>query len=339
MFHHVAHNLSFSTIESLFAEVFGLQVINPEVVMFKTLMARYYRGTYTGLLRKILAGNLLHVDETEVKLKREKGYVWVFTNLEEVVFMYRPTREGDFLRELLKDFHGVLVSDFYAAYDSLDCPQQKCLIHLMRDMNHELLGNPYDQELRSLTEPFGTLLRAVVTSVDEHGLKRRHLKKHEREVEAYFRRLADQSFHSEAAKALQERLLKYREKLFTFIQYDGVPWNNNNAENAIKRFAYYREGTVGTMKEKGLQNYLTLLSICHTCRYKGVSFLKFLLSREKDIDLFCQGGRRRRRAPTVELYPKGFIPPHFARLRKRDRAPGPGQGSETSAADTGQEDR
>ena len=56
--------------------------------------------------------------------------------------MYRPTREGDFLRTMLKDFHGVLVSDFYAAYDSIECPQQKCLIHLMRDINQELLNNP-----------------------------------------------------------------------------------------------------------------------------------------------------------------------------------------------------
>ena len=107
-----------------------------------------------------------------MKLQTGKGYVWVFTNLEEVVFMYRPTREGDFLRELLKDFHGVLVSDFYAAYDSIECPQQKCLIHLMRDMNQELLNNPYDDELQSITRPFGALLRSVVETVDEHGLKR-----------------------------------------------------------------------------------------------------------------------------------------------------------------------
>ena len=53
-------------------------------------------------------------------------------------YMYRTTREGDFLRELLKGFHGVLVSDFYAAYDSLECPQQKCLIHLIRDFNHDV---------------------------------------------------------------------------------------------------------------------------------------------------------------------------------------------------------
>jgi hypothetical protein len=39
---------------------------------------------------------------------------------------------------VLKDFRGVLVSDFYAAYDSLTCEQQKCLIHLIRDMNTDL---------------------------------------------------------------------------------------------------------------------------------------------------------------------------------------------------------
>ena len=69
-----------------------------------------------------------------------KGYVWVFTNMEEVVYMYRKSREGDFLHDLLKDFRGVLVSDFYAAYDSLACEQQKCLIHLIRDFNTRRRG-------------------------------------------------------------------------------------------------------------------------------------------------------------------------------------------------------
>src|SRR4051812_25669358 len=70
--------------------------------------------------------------------------------------MYRPIREGEFLQGMLNEFKGVLISDFYAAYDSLNCPQQKCLIHLIRDMNQEVLNNPYDEELQSLTQPFGT---------------------------------------------------------------------------------------------------------------------------------------------------------------------------------------
>jgi hypothetical protein len=290
--------------------------------MWKSLMARYYRSTYQGLLRKILSGNLLHIDETEVKLQTGKGYVWVFTNLEEVVFMYRPTREGDFLRELLKDFHGVLVSDFYAAYDSIECPQQKCLIHLMRDINQELLNNPYDEELQSITHPFGTLLRTVIKTVDEHGLKRRFLQKHKREVEQFFQGLSGRAFRSEPAESLRSRLMKYRDKLFTFIDHDGVPWNNNNAEHSIKAFAYYREQTVGMLREGGLRDYLLLLSICQTCRYKGVSFLKFLMSGQRNVDSYCER-RRSRRWPTLQVYPKGFVPPHFRNREKKKTPQGP----------------
>ena len=316
MYQHVAHRLSFKTIEVMFEEFFGLRINNCEIHMFKSLMSQYYRATYQGLLKKILSGNLLHVDETEVKLRTGKGYVWVFTNLEEVVFMYMPTREGDFLRELLKDFHGVLVSDFYAAYDSIECPQQKCLIHLMRDMNQELLNNPYDEELQAITQPFGGLLRAVVETVDEHGLKRRHLQKHKRDVDGFFRNLTEHTFRSEAADSLRNRLVKYQDKLFTFIDHDGVPWNNNNAENAIKKFAYYREDTAGIMSEEGLSDYLVLLSIYQTCRYKEVSFLKFLVSGQRDVDSFCMKKRSQRRWPTIQVYPKGFVPPHFP---KRDK--------------------
>jgi hypothetical protein len=234
----------------------------------------------------------------------------------EVVFMYRPTREGDFLKDLLKDFRGVLVSDFYAAYDALDCPKQKCLIHLLRDMNQDLLNNPFDEELQSVTGPFGVLLRDVVTTIDEHGLRQRHLKKHERAVAHSFESLATKSFRSDAADAVRERLLKNRDELFTFLHYDGVPWNNTNAENAIKRFAGYRENTAGSMKEAGLKDYLVLLSVCETSRYRGISFLKFLLSREQDVDAF--GTRRRtRRRPVIETYPKGFTPPHLQCLRSK----------------------
>jgi predicted RecB family nuclease len=306
MYQHVAHRLSLDTLGTLFEEFFGLRIAGAEVHVFKTLMARYYRTTYERLLEKLLAGGLLHVDETEVILRTGKAYVWVFTNLEEVVFLLRPTREGDFLKDLLKDFHGVLVSDFYAAYGSIPCPQQKCLIHLIRDINQDLLNHPFDEELQAITRPFGTLLRAIVTTIDRHGLKRRHLERHERDVEEFFRQLDRPPFCSEAAEALRTRLNKHRDKLFTFLKYDGVPWNNNNAENAIKRFVPYREANAGVMKEAGLTEYLVLLSLCQTCRYKGVSFLKFLLSKELDIDRFREK-RRERRPFVIETYPAGFV--------------------------------
>ncbi|MGB6396515.1 MAG: hypothetical protein WBF73_12620, partial [Bradyrhizobium sp.] len=50
-------------------------------------------------------------------------------------------------------------SDFYAAYDSIECPQQKCLIHLMRDLNDEILKNPFDQEAKLIALRFAALLK------------------------------------------------------------------------------------------------------------------------------------------------------------------------------------
>jgi hypothetical protein len=144
-----------------------------------------------------------------------------------------------------------------------------------------------------------------------------------RAVVEFFQSVSNQSFRSEAAAALRERLIRNQDRLFTFILRDRIPWNNNSAENAIKQFAYYRERTVGVMKEAGLSDYLLLLSIYQTCRYKGVSFLKFLLSKQRDVDSFCAGKQRPRRRRGVELYPKGYVPPHLTFLGKQGGAERP----------------
>jgi predicted RecB family nuclease len=317
----ITHRLGVKSLAALFHETFGIRVYLGEFLVFRYLLARYYRETYRRLLAKIMAGPVLHADETEVKLHTGTGYVWVFTNLESAVYMFRSSREGEFLQDIVKGFTGVLVSDFYSAYDGLNCLQQRCLIHLIRDMNRAMLDNPFDQELQSITSPFGALLRSIITTVDEHGLKRRHLERYTGAVATFFEGLTDHVYESDASKALQERLLKNRDRLFTFLHHDGVSWNNNIAENAIKQFSRYREYVGRRIQEAGLTEQLILLSLYQTCRVRGVSFLRFLLSRERDIDAFSSNKRPRRHAPLVELYPKGYLPPPLVALRqKKQRA-------------------
>ena len=317
MYLHVAHRLSLETVGKVVEELFGLHVSVPDIHMFKSLMARYYRHSYRKILERLLSGHLIHGDETEMQVKEQSGYVWVLANMEEVYYMYKPNREGAFLKDLLGSFGGVLVSDFYSAYDSLPCEQQKCLIHLIQDMNQLLLANPYDSDLQLVTEPFGRLLRSIVETVDQHGLKRWALRRHDRDVADFFRSTVAVPLSSEVAITLRDRLLRCRDKLFTFIKHDGIPWNNNSAENVIKRFAYYREQVPKQLKVGGLVDYLVLLSVCETCRYKGVSFLRFMLSGFKDIETFCRTrGRRHHDDSTIEMYPKGFVPAGIAYLRK-----------------------
>jgi len=59
-----------------------------------------------------------------------------------------------------------LISDFFTGYDSLKCPQQKCLVHLIRDMNEDLLGNGFDNEYKDMVQRFAHLLQQIVETVD-----------------------------------------------------------------------------------------------------------------------------------------------------------------------------
>jgi len=119
-------------------------------------------------------GKLLHCDETTFKIGKEKCYIWVFTNMNTVCYIFKQTREAEFLKELLIDFKGVLVSDFYAGYDAIDCPKQRCLIHLIRDINDELFKNQQNEEFNKLCTSFSVLLNCIISTVNHYGLKNRH---------------------------------------------------------------------------------------------------------------------------------------------------------------------
>jgi predicted RecB family nuclease len=282
-----------SRVAASIGRLFGLHITRNTVNRFKIATAQRYASTYDNLLKRLCRGRLLHVDETSAGVLGKDSYVWVLTSMEDVAYFHTPTREGGTIQAMLKKFSGVLVSDFYAVYDSIECPQQKCLIHLIRDLNEELLKHPYDDGLKQLVGDFAGLVKPMVETVDRHGLKKHFLGKHRIAVDRFYRHLVAGST-SEVARKIVDRLQKNRNKLFTFLDFDDIPWNNNNAEHAIKAFASLRRVIEGKSTEKGLRDFLILLSICETCKYKSVDFLDFLRSGANDVDDFVIRGRKQR---------------------------------------------
>jgi hypothetical protein len=130
--------------------------------------------------------------------------------------------------------------------------------------------------------------------VDRRGLKKRFLGKHRIFVDRFYKRLSSGFGASEAARKIIGRLQKNRNTIFTFLDFDNVPWNNNNAEHAIKAFASLRRVIEGKTTEKSLRDFLVLLSLCETCKYKNVDFLDFLRSSSIDIDDFAKSRWERR---------------------------------------------
>jgi transposase-like protein len=65
-------------------QLFGLPLSRGAINQLKATVSHRYQATYRAILDRIVVGKLVHVDETKAKIDRKEGYVWAFTNLEEV---------------------------------------------------------------------------------------------------------------------------------------------------------------------------------------------------------------------------------------------------------------
>ena len=74
----------------------------------------------------------------------------------------------------------------------------------------------------------------------------------------------------------------------------------------LRRLLSLREVIDGNTTVDGLRDYLVLLSICETCKYKNVDFLEFLRSGSKDIDKF---GKNPKKALHVANGPQSLTDP------------------------------
>src|SRR5262249_10255743 len=144
----------------------------------------------------------------------------------------------------------------------------------------------FDQKLEAFAAEVQALLVPILGAVDRFGLKARHLRKFDKEVERFYRRnITGKEYDSEAAETYRKRFERYRGSLFTFLSEDGIPWENNMAERGIRQLAVQRKIS-GSFFKRSAGDYLRLLAISQTCRFQGKSFLKFLLSGETDLDSF-----------------------------------------------------
>ena len=129
----------------------------------------------------------------------------------------------------IEEFDGVLITDFWAAYDSVEAAdRQKCLPHLLRELEKVDLRND-SAEWRAFAKKLRRLLR--------DGIRlRKHPdftpKRYQGRIDRLNRRVGEMAReqHADAdARRLTKRLRRYGEDIFTFLNYSYVPHDNNYA--------------------------------------------------------------------------------------------------------------
>jgi len=218
----------------------------------------------------IRASPVVHADETGLREDGANGYLWSFSTPTERSFV-RGGRNKEVVDAVLGPaFTGVLVTDFYAAYDHYDGPHQRCWAHLLRDIHTLSERHPSDTSLRAWADRVHAVYERARRVTGSDAVRRRARRQCEHDLLA----VCQPSLDAEASVAPQatlcRRIAKYLPELFTFVGDPAVPSTNNAAERSIRPVVIQRKISGGTRSPAGTTTFARLASLFGTWRARGL---------------------------------------------------------------------
>ena len=87
---------------------------------FNTEQAQNGASIYEGIKQSIRHSPCVNADETGWRVSGQNHWLWVFTNKDTAFYQIDKSRGSKVVDNILgKEYHGVLISDFYSAYNKL----------------------------------------------------------------------------------------------------------------------------------------------------------------------------------------------------------------------------
>lgn len=225
---------------------------------------------------------VLNVDETGWRTNGDKRFLWAFVAARYVVYTVAATRGSEVLIRLLGAvFQGVLCSDRFSAYLKYHSGKgQFCWAHLKRNLlgiveftkssaverfcrdalaEHARLFRLWHKFRSGQIDRGQLLLRSIPIQKKIFALAERHLNSSHREV-----------------RNLATALFEHNERLFTFLEQEGVEPTNNSAERALRTGVQWRKICFGNRSANGELATARLLTVAETCDLQRLDILAYL---------------------------------------------------------------
>lgn len=258
-------------VQSYLATLHDLRLSVGEIVELAHAVRQQLQGQADSLLEQLRQQPVVHQDETGWRENGRNGYVWATVSDGPAAvrhYEYSPSRSHVVAQRLLGDRSGgVLVSDFYAAYNLIPGYHQRCWVHLLRDLHALKAEHParddvldWAQAVRQLYDDGQAWLSAHPAPCDEER-RQQYQALHQRNVQLG-QQYAQHKEHP--CGALAKRLLRHQDELFLFVRLPDVPADNNLAERSLRPLVIARKISGGTRSDAGTQTRLTLASLLGT---------------------------------------------------------------------------
>jgi transposase len=272
--------ISLGKTAALFGEWFGIRESRAGVLGHVKWAGKLCAPVVRQLLEILRQSPLVFADETGWRINGKNVWAWCFGNPQLAVYLIDQRRNRAVLTRTLGDsLPGVLVSDFYAVYDGIDCLKQRCLPHLLREL-HRLRERLPARSVSYFIQPVMDLLQDAIALGKQRG---------QLEPPAYA--AARQSLydrldvlilekHPTNADCLRiwKRLFKHCGELFTFLDHADVPSDNSACERDIRSVAAARGDGGVNRTDWGATAFANIKSVVRTCQKQGRAFVDYGLS-------------------------------------------------------------
>ena len=207
---------------------------------------------YEQIQREAFDSAVLHADETGWRTNGKTNWLWCFTNASSTYYMIDRSRGSPALAKFfIAEFKGTLITDFWGSYNAVACAdRQLCLVHLLRELEqtrkYKSPGEHWPAFEKKLRRLLGDAIRLWKSrdKLDSASLASRRGRLDQRLTE-----MISTDWDEPNAKRLAKRLRKYQAGIFTFLDKEGVPFENNHAERSIRPAVILRKNSYGNRSQ------------------------------------------------------------------------------------------
>src|SRR6516225_7333325 len=269
-------------VEALLAQVLGIQISLGSTQKCWEEASQAVAAPYQELEKQLKDEPVLNVDETGWRTNGDKRYLWAFVAARYVVYTVAASRGSGVLSGLLGAvFRGILCSDRFSAYLKYHKGKaQFCWAHLKRNLLGILeltKSSAVERFCRDVLAQHARLFRLWRKfrggQIDRSQLLLRSIPIQKRIFE-----LAERHLDSPHRKVrnLATALFVYNERLFTFLEEEGVEPTNNSAERALRTGVQWRKICFGNRSATGELATARLLTVAETCELQKLNILAYL---------------------------------------------------------------
>jgi transposase len=222
---------------------------------------------YEELARQLPNEPVLHGDESPSKEGKLKSWIWTFVAKTFTLFACRTSRSAEVAKELLgAAFAGIIQCDRARMYWSVG-RLQWCWAHLKRDFQG-LIDSSCSVRRRlghDLMRPTKALF-ALWQKVRDGTLSRREFQTEMKPIRAQVESFLLRGYFDARVRGFCKELWEHRDRLWLFVDVEGVEPTNNAAEQALRQAVIWRKLSFGTKSASGSRFVERMLTVIETCR-------------------------------------------------------------------------